>query len=108
MPKDDTWGHIGLFTHCEQRGPRGAGLVRYALLPREDVLEVLPHLFVEDHVEEEDEDSLRRERNEICDKQGSKKKDVSLRYKHDPLSYLQTAEDREQVVEGHHVAVDRH
>lgn len=39
---------------------------------------------------------------------GARTKDVSLRYKHDPLSYLQTAEDREQVVEGHHVAVDRH
>lgn len=108
MPKKYMWGQIGLFTHCEQRRPRGAGLVWYALLPREDVLEVLPHLFVEDHMEEEDEDSLRRKRNEIYDKQGSKKKDVRLRYKHDPLSYLQTAEDREQVVEGHHIAVDRH
>ncbi len=49
---------ILLFTHCEQRGPRGAGFVLYALLSCEDVLEVLPHLFVEDHVEEEDEDPL--------------------------------------------------
>lgn len=50
--------HIGSFTHCEQRGPCGAGLIRYSLLPGEDVFEVLPHIFVEDHMEEEDEDSL--------------------------------------------------
>lgn len=54
----DTSGLISLITHCEQRGPRGAGFVWYAFLPREDILEVLPHFFVEDHMEEEDEDSL--------------------------------------------------
>lgn len=49
---------VCLFTHSEQRGPCGTGFVWYALLSCEDVLEILPHLFVEDHMEEEDEDSL--------------------------------------------------
>lgn len=49
---------VCLSTHCEQRGSCGAGLVWHALLSCEDVLEVFPHLFVEDHMEEEDEDSL--------------------------------------------------
>lgn len=46
------------FTHREQRGPGGARIIWYVLLPREDVLEVPPNLFAEDHVEEENEDSL--------------------------------------------------
>lgn len=65
MAMNDTWGRIGLFTHCEQRGPGGAGLVWHALFPCEDVLEVLPHLFIDDQMEEEDEDSLWRKRSEI-------------------------------------------
>lgn len=52
-------------THCKQGGSCGAGLVRNHFLPREDVLEVLPHVFVEDHMEEEDEDSLRSQKGNI-------------------------------------------
>lgn len=50
--------HARLSTYCEQRCPRGAGLIWNVFLSCDDVLEVLPRLFVEDHVEEEDEDSL--------------------------------------------------
>lgn len=50
--------YLKTFTHCEQRGPGGAGIIWYVLLPREGVLEVPPNLFAEDHVEEENEDSL--------------------------------------------------
>lgn len=52
-------------TDCKQGGSCGAGLVRYHFLPCEDVLEVLPHVFVEDHMEEEDEDSLQSQKGNI-------------------------------------------
>lgn len=59
----DKWGvTVAHVAHCQQRGPRGAGFVWHTLLSCEDVLEVFPHLIVEDHVEEEDEDSLWRKK----------------------------------------------
>lgn len=67
---------VCLFTHREQRGPCGAGLVWYALLSCEDVLEVLPHLFVEDHMEEEDEDSLRRKQNRCVINRGVREMEI--------------------------------
>lgn len=45
-------------THREQRRPGSTGLVRHAFLSCEDVLQVFPHVFVEDDVEEEDENAL--------------------------------------------------
>lgn len=108
MSENDAWGHISVrqFTHCEQRGPCGAGLVWHALLPCEHVLEVLPHLFVEDHMEEEDEDSLWK--TKATSYKPRSEKDVDWHAQTATLCYLQTAEASKQVVEGHHIAVDRH
>lgn len=105
--------------HRQQRGPGGAGVIRNVLLPCQDVLEVPPHILVEDHVEEEDEDSLkaRKSANKVCHADELNKESDGLRRQTGGAGvqvggcargYLQAAEDSEQVVEGHHVAVDRH
>lgn len=56
---------INVYTHREQRTSGGAGLVLYTLFSSEDILNVLPHLFVEYQMEEEDEDSLGRRQSSV-------------------------------------------